>query len=81
MDFGNFFGTLWNAILVFIEVIGVVWNWLSSPIELDIPLLSNIPLIGNWFQWSLDYSPFELLGDGILLLVVLWFVKNLVPVG
>lgn len=81
MQFDNLFNSIWNMALGLIEVIGVVWNWLISPLSIDIPLLSDIPLIGSWFEWSLDFSPLELLGVGILLLLVLWFVKNLIPLG
>lgn len=77
----NIFEALWNMITSLIEYISIVWNWLSNPLEIDIPLLSNIPLIGNWFQIDLTWSPIELLGAGILVLLALWVVKNLIPLG
>lgn len=81
MEFDNLFNSLYNMAKGLILVMGEVWNWLTNPIEIDVPLLSDIPLIGSWFEWSLDYSPLEFLGVGIGLLLVLWFVKNLIPVG
>lgn len=81
MDFGNVFESIWNMAKGLIQVIGVVWEWLTNPLNIDIPLLSDIPGIGNWFQISLDYSPIELIGIGIGVLLVLWVVKNLIPLS
>lgn len=78
---GNFFQALWEMLTTLIEYIGVVWEWLTEPLKIDIPLLSDIPLIGGWFEWNLAFSPIELLGAGILLLLALWLVKNLIPLG
>ena len=78
---GNFFESIWDMAEDFIKVMGTVWNWLVSPLEINVPLLSDMPLVGSWFEWSLNYSPLQLLGVGISLLLVLWVVKNLIPLG
>lgn len=81
MDYGNLFNSLWNMAKNLIEIIGDVWNWLSAPLEINIPFLRDVPLVGGWFEWSLDYSPIELLGVGIITLVLLWIIKHLIPLG
>ena len=81
MEWNNVFNTIYKLGIGLIETIGSVWNWLSRPIKIDIPLLGNIPLIGGWFNITLDYSPIEFLGVGILLLIALWVIKHLIPLG
>lgn len=81
MDFNNFIESIYNMAVGLIEVIGVVWNWLSDPLKIDIPLLRNIPLVGGWFNISLNYSPLEFIGVGILVLLILWIIKSLIPLG
>ena len=81
MEWSNVFDSIWSLVIALIQAIGSVWNWLTTPLKVDIPLLSNIPLIGGWFNISLDYSPLGLLGAGILLLIALWVVKHIIPLG
>ena len=81
IPYDKFFQQLWDLALSLLAVIGKVWNWLSSPLKIDIPLLSNIPMIGNWFNVSLNYTPLQLLGVGLLFLIGLWVVKKLIPLG
>ncbi len=81
IPYDEFFQQLWDLAESLLDVIGKVWNWLSSPLKIDIPLLSNIPIIGNWFNVSLNYTPLQLLGTGLLMLVGLWVVKKLIPLG
>ncbi len=81
MDWINVFESIWNMALSLIKAIGSVWNWLTTPLKVDIPLLSDIPLVGGWFNISLDYSPLGLLGVGVLVLVSLWVIKHIVPLG
>lgn len=81
IPYDKFFQELWDLAISLLEMIGKVWDWLSSPLKIDIPLLSNIPIIGNWFNISLNYTPLQLLGVGLLLLIGLWVVKKLIPLG
>lgn len=81
MDFSNVFDSIWNMAKSLIQAMGTVWNWLVTPLSINVPLLSDLPLIGGWFNMNLAFSPIELLGVGILLLLVLWVVKNLIPLG
>lgn len=81
MVWDNVFNSIYKMGIGLIEAIGSVWNWLSKPIKIDIPLLADLPLIGGWFNITLDYSPIELMGVGIALLLVLWVVKSLIPLG
>lgn len=81
IPYEKFFQQLWDLAKSLLQVIGKVWNWLTTPLKIDIPLLSNIPIIGNWFNISLNYTPLQLLGAGLLMLVGLWVVKKLIPLG
>ncbi len=81
IPYDNFFHQLWGLAMSLLGVIGKVWNWLSSPLKIDIPLLSNIPIIGDWFNVSLNYTPLQMLGVGLLFLIGLWVVKKLIPLG
>lgn len=81
MVWNSFIKSIYDMAIGLIDAIGYVWNWLSKPIKIDVPLLSNIPLIGGWFNITLEYSPIELIGVGIALLLVLWVVKSLIPLG
>jgi hypothetical protein len=81
MVWNNFIESIYNMAIGLIDAIGYVWNWLIQPIEIDVPLLSDIPVIGGWFNIALEYSPIELIGVGIALLLVLWVIKSLIPLG
>ncbi len=81
IPYDKFFQELWNLAKSLLQVIGKVWDWLTTPLKNDIPLLSDIPIIGNWFNISLNYTPLQLLGVGLLVLIGLWVVKKLIPLG
>ena len=81
IPYDKFFQQLWDLAKSLLQVIGNVWDWLTTPLKINIPLLSNIPIIGNWFNISLNYTPLQLLGAGLLVLVGLWVVKKLIPLG
>lgn len=81
MVWENFIDSIYKMAIGLIEVIGYIWNWLSQPIRINVPLLADLPLIGGWFNLTLQYSPIELLGVGIALLLVLWVIKSLIPLG
>lgn len=81
MDWSNVFQSIWDLAENLIKAIGSVWSWLTTPIKIDIPFLIDIPLIGGWFNMTLDYSPIGLLGVGVLVLIGLWVVKHIIPLG
>ncbi len=71
MDFGNVFDSIWSLAESLIKAIGSVWNWLTTPLEFTV----------MGFPVDLGYSPIGLLGVGVLVLVSLWVVKHLIPMG
>ncbi len=71
MEWNNVFESLWNMAETLIKAIGSVWNWLTTPLEFKV--------LG--FPVDLGYSPIGLLGVGVLVLVSLWVVKHLIPMG
>ena len=74
----NIFENLWNIAVTLIKNINRVWEWLNNDISVNIPI--KIPVIlPNGIALSFGYSPLELIGAGILVLLGLWVVKNLIP--
>lgn len=74
----DIFINLWNIAESIIKNINRVWVWLNTEIAFSIPI--KIPVIlPDGIEVSLGYSPLELLGVGILVLLGLWLIKSLVP--
>lgn len=74
----NIFENLWNIAVTLIKNINKVWEWLNTEISINIPI--KIPVVlPDGIEVSLGYSPLELLGVGILVLLGLWLIKSLVP--
>lgn len=74
----NIFVNLWEIAESLIKNINKVWQWLNNDISINIPL--KIPVIlPDGIAVSLGYSPIELLGAGIVILLGLWVLKNLIP--
>lgn len=74
----DIFNTLWNIAETIIRNINRVWEWLNTDISINIPV--KIPVIlPDGIAISLGYSPIELLGAGILVLLGLWILKSLIP--
>ena len=74
----DIFNTLWNIAETIIKNINRVWEWLNTDISINIPI--KIPVIlPDGIAVSLGYSPIELLGAGILVLLGLWILKSLIP--
>lgn len=72
------FLNLWEIAETLIRNIGRVWQWLNEEISLNIPI--KIPIIlPDGIEVSLGYSPLQLLGAGILVLLGLWVIKSLAP--
>jgi len=72
-DLGNVLRTLYNLVLTWAGMINDFWSWFSNPVKLGF----DIPVIGFI---GIDFVPLELLGIGILGLIVIWLIKALVPV-
>lgn len=74
----NIFVNLWEIAETLIRNINKVWQWLNNDISINIPL--KIPVIlPDGIAVSLGYSPIELLGAGIVILLGLWVLKSLIP--
>jgi len=69
----NIFQNLWDIAETMIKMIGVVWDWLNTKIVINIPL--TIPVIfPDGINIDLGFAPIWLLGAGLGVLVVYWFV-------
>jgi len=74
----NIFLRLWEMAEVIIKNINKVWEWLNNDLSINIPI--KIPVIlPDGIAVSLGYSPIELLGAGILVLLGLWVIKSIIP--
>lgn len=74
----NIFLNLWQIAESIIKNISRVWEWLNSDLNINIPI--KIPVIlPDGIALSLGYSPIELIGAGILVLLALWVLKSLIP--
>lgn len=74
----DIFLNLWQIAESIIRNIGKVWEWLNNDISINIPI--KIPVIlPDGIALSLGYSPLELIGTGILVLLALWVLKSLIP--
>lgn len=72
------FITLWEIAETLIKNINRIWQWLNTEISFNIPI--KIPVIlPDGIEIALGYSPIELLGAGILVLLGLWVIKSLAP--
>lgn len=74
----NIFLNLWQIAESIIKNISRVWEWLNNDLNINIPI--KIPVIlPDGIALSLGYSPIELIGAGILVLLALWVLKSLIP--
>ncbi len=74
----NIFLRLWEMAETIIKNINKVWEWLNNDISINIPI--EIPVIlPDGIAVSFGYSPLELIGAGILVLLGLWVLKSLIP--
>ena len=74
----DIFLNLWQIAESIIRNIGKVWEWLNNDISINIPI--KIPVVlPDGIALSLGYSPLELIGAGILVLLALWVLKSLIP--
>ena len=76
----DIFVTLWEIAETIIRNINKVWVWLNTEISINIPI--RIPVVlPDGIEVALGYSPLELLGVGILVLLGLWVIKSLAPMA
>lgn len=69
----NIFQNLWDIAETMIRLIGVVWDWLNEDIVINLPI--TIPyLFPDGVNFNLGFAPIWLLGPGLAVLVVYWFV-------
>lgn len=77
---GELVNILWNLAITILQNITTVWEWLFQEIKVNIPI--KIPIfLPDGINFNFGYSPIELLGSGIILLLALWIIKELVPTG
>lgn len=98
IPYDKFFQQLWDLAKSLLQVIGKVWDWLTTDLKLSIPFLEGKGFrIGPWnlgfttidwsfdlgkmFSFNLGYTPLQLLGVGLLVLIGLWVIKKLIPLG
>jgi len=73
MTNNNIFQNLWDIAETMIKMIGVVWDWLNTDLKINIPI--TIPIIfPNGINFDLGFAPIWLLGAGLGVLVIYWFV-------
>lgn len=75
----NILISLWDIVITLIEQAQRLWNFMQEPIKINIQWL-RIPLImPNGVNFNTGLIPIELLGGGIIALLIFWVVKSLVP--
>lgn len=72
----NIISWLWKMAVNIVNVIGQVWEFLSSPLSQSLSLPSWLTYLLDTFGIS-DFTPLSLLlGSGIVILVGIWIVKS-----
>lgn len=72
--------SLWSLAEKILLNISRVWEWLNTTLRINLGL--KIPIIfPDGINFDFGYTPLELLGVGILVLIGLWLVKSLIPMG
>lgn len=71
----NLFQTIYDLLIEFIKAVSSVWDWLNDPIKIgfDLGLLGYIGIP--------PFTPISAFGVGILVIIGLWAVKSLLPMG
>lgn len=78
----NFFlQTLWQMALTIIYATNDIWKWLLSPVKVYITYIKIPIILPDGIFFELPFSPLDLAGAAIIVLIGLWVVKNLVPIG
>ena len=78
-SYENLLGTLWDIVESLLEIIGAVWDFLSSPLVITIEWF-KIPLIlPDGINISTGIVPLEFFGIGIFVFLILWAIKGLIP--
>lgn len=71
----NLFQVLWDLLLNFIQAVSSVWEWLNKPIKIGV----DLGIIG--YIGIPPFTPISAFGVGILVIIGLWAVKSLLPMG
>lgn len=77
----NIIYELWNLIISLIEQMGRVWGWLSNDIVINISWLKIPLLFPDGININLGFNLLSFFGVGIIVILLLWVVKALVPMG
>lgn len=75
----NIINELWNLIISLIEQMSKVWSWLSNDIKINISWLKIPLLLPNGININLGFSLLSFFGVGIIIILLLWVIKALVP--
>lgn len=76
MDIGEGLKLLWDAIIVFIETLGDLWTWMTTPLYLGL----KIDLLG--INWGWNIVPLTaLLGGFLITFITFTIIKKVVPVA
>lgn len=73
--------TLWDLVITLIEKMQGLWTYISSPFKLDLSFLKIPFLLPNGLVYTFSFSILDLLGVSITVLISLWVIKSLVPLG
>jgi len=71
----NLMQELWDLLIALIKAVGGIWDWLNEPLKigLDLGVLGYIGVP--------PFTPISAFGVGILVIIGLWAVKSLLPLG
>lgn len=73
--------TLWDLIEALVKNMSMLWDWLSQDIKINISWLKIPVILPDGIDISLGFSFLSVFGAGITILILLWVVKSLVPLG
>lgn len=79
IKFESFFGVLWDLAITLVEIIGKAWNWLADDIKIEIPWFKLPVILPDGINLSLGFSALQLLGASLIVLLVFWVAKALIP--
>lgn len=77
----NIINELWNLIISLIGQMERVWGWLSTDIKINIPWIKIPLLLPDGLNINLGFNLLSMFGVGIIVILLLWVVKALVPLG
>lgn len=77
----NILAELWDLVELLIGQMSRVWGWVSNDIVINVPWLKIPLLFPEGIDINLGFNLLSFFGVGIIVILVLWVVKALVPMG